>query len=368
MRSRSSSHPYKQKATSIQDGNLHEPEQGTGRQRMQRPVRVSVALSTFQGEAHLNEQLQSIECQTVPPDEIVASDDASTDATRDILLDFRARSRIPVTVLTSPTNLGLIDNVSRSMRACTGDVIALCDQDDIWDPDKVRTLKAAFSVPNPPELWFSNALLVDATGTSLTSTTYEALRVTEDMRHRIESGGALRQLVHASTVTGATAAIRSDLIDALLPIPKGYVGPSGPLLHDGWLALLAHLTGRIEMDQRCLIKYRQHEAQYTAMSIMGGLTDRPSERRLRTSNQRGQAIAAESGVLQLLSERVRHRPQHPWLPDRVAEARELESFLRGRDQGLSTSKLRFTVTNLANGNYRRYARGLVSALSDLYRK
>src|SRR5919109_4233023 len=101
-------------------------------------MRISIALGTFNGARYLEEQLNSIVAQTRRADEIVICDDASTDSTAEIAARYATR------LIRNPQRLGTSRNFSQAISACTGDVIFLCDQDDVWSPKKIEVMSAAF--------------------------------------------------------------------------------------------------------------------------------------------------------------------------------------------------------------------------------
>ena len=92
--------------------------------------RFSIALATFNGEKHLANYLDSIARQQSLPDELVASDDASTDDTQAILTNFSATAPFPVHVLCNKRRLGVTQNFAKAIAACSYEHIALADQDD----------------------------------------------------------------------------------------------------------------------------------------------------------------------------------------------------------------------------------------------
>jgi glycosyltransferase involved in cell wall biosynthesis len=114
--------------------------------------RVSIALATYNGEKFLVNQLNSISNQYRQPDEIIICDDCSTDRTIDILTDFARRSTFDVVIFRNDTNLGYEANFFKAMSYCTGDVIALCDQDDVWHPKKLE--RCVQELENDPRLLF----------------------------------------------------------------------------------------------------------------------------------------------------------------------------------------------------------------------
>jgi glycosyltransferase involved in cell wall biosynthesis len=134
-------------------------------------LKISVALCMYQGSAWIQEQLASVAAQTRPPDEVVVCDDASHDDGCALVRAFAARAPFPVRLYENPGNLGFVKNFERAIGLCSGDVIALCDQDDVWAPEKLETLERAFADDPRLGLCFSDAELVAAdlsgTGKSL---------------------------------------------------------------------------------------------------------------------------------------------------------------------------------------------------------
>ena len=128
----------------------------------------SVAMSTYNGKRFLAEQLSSICAQTRPVDEIVVSDDGSSDGTLRILDDFRlAHPQIRWKILPSAENHGFRASFLRAIQACSGEILFLCDQDDRWAPGKVETMLRYFEA-NPAMLsLISDFKTIDANGNLL---------------------------------------------------------------------------------------------------------------------------------------------------------------------------------------------------------
>jgi glycosyltransferase involved in cell wall biosynthesis len=109
--------------------------------------RTSVALTTFNGQLHLEALLNSIARQTLLPAELVVCDDASTDGTIPLLENFSRTAPFPVRIHRNPTRLGVLDNFHQAFALCTGDFIAYCDQDDVWATDKIAKCQSKISQP-----------------------------------------------------------------------------------------------------------------------------------------------------------------------------------------------------------------------------
>lgn len=326
---------------------------------------ISVAVTTYQGEKHLPSQLGSIVAQRRLPDEVVVSDDASTDRTWEILTAFAADSPVPVRLLRQATNAGLRRNVERALGACTGTVVVLSDQDDVWDAGKLAAVDAAFADPSVT-LWFSDADLVDDDGAPLGATAWEATHFAAEDRARVAAGQGLGRLLHGMTVTGATMAVSADVLAVALPLPDALDGPAHLYLHDGWLAVLAHVMGRTVVDERRLTSYRQHADQLTGMSLAGGATQSP-EPAGRGRSARRERLAVDHARAHLVMTRLRDSDAVPGCrPDAAEELRALDEFLGVRMLGPHTRGRRGAVLGqLLRGRYHRYARGLRTTAVDL---
>ena len=100
---------------------------------------ISIALTTYNGEKFLKEQLDSILNQTYSDYELVVCDDCSTDSTRQILKEYEKKDK-RINVFLNNNNLGFKNNFEKAISLCTGEYIALSDQDDIWDEKKLEIL------------------------------------------------------------------------------------------------------------------------------------------------------------------------------------------------------------------------------------
>src|ERR1700730_9787095 len=100
---------------------------------------VSIAMATYNGEQHIKRQLESLAVQTHPPRELVVTDDASDDHTVLVLTSFGKHAPFPVRVYRNSTRLGYRRNFMLAASLCNSELIAFCDQDDVWYPEKLAT-------------------------------------------------------------------------------------------------------------------------------------------------------------------------------------------------------------------------------------
>jgi glycosyltransferase involved in cell wall biosynthesis len=324
---------------------------------------LSVALCTYNGERFLAEQLDSLAGQTRPPDEVIAFDDHSTDRTLEILAHFVDQATFPVQVATNTKTVGYIDNFERAIRACRGSLIALCDQDDIWAPDKLEVASDAFRSNPGLKAFFSDAEAIDDDGQVLGYTAWEAVRLTDREVDQINAGEADRRMWNAHTVTGSTLVFASDLRDVVLPFPQSLREPDSWYIHDGWIAALAAAVGPVRAERRHLVKYRVHQAQ-----AKGLLPPEVTKAESAYRRDRSAAITIEltkaRPPLARLSEVMSERPDlKPWCESAEERCRHLEARLRGRAKGGRHRVL----LELASGRYRQHSKGVRSAISDLLR-
>jgi glycosyltransferase involved in cell wall biosynthesis len=109
--------------------------------------RISIAMATYNGAGYLPAQLASLAVQSALPSELVVTDDGSTDATAQIIEDFARFAAFPVKLFRNQTRLMFRDNFLRAAELCTGELIAFCDQDDVWHPDKLLRCAKEFAAP-----------------------------------------------------------------------------------------------------------------------------------------------------------------------------------------------------------------------------
>ncbi|MFP3464435.1 glycosyltransferase family 2 protein [Leifsonia sp. SIMBA_070] len=219
---------------------------------------ISVALCTHNGARFIRRQLAGILAQTLPPEQLVISDDASADDTLSILeqeLSAHRASGAPTPrtlILRNEAPLGVTANFEQALRACDGHLIALSDQDDEWEPDKLERMAAYFA--SRPGLGFlhTDATLIDDDSRPAGGTLFGVLEVTDAERAAVHSGRAFDVFVRRNLATGATAMISAELLQAALPFPPEWV-------HDEWLAIQAAARDRLELSERPLTRYRRHD-------------------------------------------------------------------------------------------------------------
>lgn len=213
---------------------------------------VSVAMATYNGDRYISEQLASLAAQEMLPDELVVSDDGSTDGTIELLNQFAASAPFPVRLHRNQSRLGILKNFERALSLCTGDIVFLSDQDDVWFPGKIREVADVFGA-NPAALVVMNDKIITDGQLNPTEAT---------MLQNIRGYGSPDSFF----VAGCCSAHRREWLRVALPIPEETAS------HDGWLVGLAHDLGVVTVHERPLQYYRRHEANVSHNPYSTGLT------------------------------------------------------------------------------------------------
>ena len=232
-------------------------------------ARISVALGTYNGERYLPAQLASIVAQTRLPDELVAADDGSTDATVALLQEFARTAPFPVRVMQNQRNLGSTRNFEQLCSLCTGDLIALSDQDDVWYPQRLERSEQALETHPEAGLVFSNADLIDEAGNPLDGSLWHFSGFTGSTQQALRDGDDTLP-VRMRFVTGATVMFRARL-RSCFPAEPGWI-------HDEWLAAAVPLYADLLPLGDRLIQYRRHAAQQVGPAMHHGPWQRLRQR------------------------------------------------------------------------------------------
>ncbi len=192
------------------------------------------------------------------------ADDGSTDRTLEIIADVARDAGGPTEVRVAHTDRvgGPTPNFDRALAACRGEILVLSDQDDVWEPTRISSILPRFPADGVARLVFSNATLIDAEGEALPGSLHGNLRVSRRERAALASGRALDVLIRRNVVTGAAAALSSELYHLATPFPETWV-------HDEWLAAIAASLGEVSMIDERLVRYRLHGANQIGVADPG---------------------------------------------------------------------------------------------------
>lgn len=210
-------------------------------------------MCTYNGSDFLHQQLQSIACQTLPPFELIVCDDGSTDGSVCLIREFAEHVSFAVRIVLNRTRLGATKNFEQAIRLCRGDVIALADQDDVWQPMKLQRLLESLEGRPGACYAFSDAGLIARDGRHEEGSLWQVFGF-YDAVAKFSGAAQLRILLRQNVVTGAGMVFDASLRDIVLPIPSNWV-------HDHWIALLGSaLFQGVPVPERLFI-YRRHSGQ-----------------------------------------------------------------------------------------------------------
>jgi glycosyltransferase involved in cell wall biosynthesis len=207
-----------------------------------RRMKVSVCMAAYNGERYIGAQLRSILHQLKQNDEVVIVDDGSQDATCERIAELNDRR---IRVLRHTSNAGVVRTFEDALRSATGDVLFLCDDDDVWAESKVERFLDAFEQDADAQIVISRARLIDEAGAELTNSRW-------NREGKFVAG--FWQNVLMNHYQGSAMAIRASLLGHVLPLPD-----RKSFMHDAWIgtrnALLGGKTVFIDDD---LLLYRRH--------------------------------------------------------------------------------------------------------------
>jgi len=208
---------------------------------------VSIAMCTYNGERFLREQLNSLIKQTYNNIELIIVDDGSSDKTIELIQEYIENDN-RIKLYQNENNLGFVKNFEQAISLCSGDYIALADQDDIWYLNKIEVFLT--EIKNNI-LIYSDADLIDK----------ESILTGKQLirpKKNLVSGRCYKSLLFYNCVSGNTMMFKKELVTKILPIQDGFS------FHDVWIAFIASTLGTICYTDKAMIKYRRYDEQITA--------------------------------------------------------------------------------------------------------
>ncbi len=218
-------------------------------------MKISVAICTYNGEKYINEQIDSILNQTLKVDEIIVCDDRSTDKTIPILNKYSETKPNLFKINQNEINLRSVKNFEKAINLCSGDIIFLSDQDDIWVLNKVEEYIKYFNENPEIDVLASNGFCIDEN--SNIHSQYAIWDVPEFLREKkIEFDYHTLIAFVSNIATGASMAFRKKIIPEIMPFPiiKDFH-------HDEWIALIASEKKMFSLLNEKYFYYRIHSNQ-----------------------------------------------------------------------------------------------------------
>lgn len=212
---------------------------------------VSVALCTYNGEKFLEEQLESLILQKYENLEIVVVDDCSSDNSMGILSTYHNRSG-KLRIYQNDRNLGYIKNFEKAVSLCRGEFIALSDQDDIWDLEKITLLVKGIGGNT---LIYHDSQFINHEGQLMNRKLSDQVN--------FYSGAQPEPFLFFNCISSHAILFHKKLTNHIFPFPEtGF--------HDAWIGYVACNLGTIQFLDKCLVKYRQHPDSATDILKLKG--------------------------------------------------------------------------------------------------
>lgn len=202
---------------------------------------ISVCIASYNGENFIEAQLRSILVQLSDQDEVIVSDDGSSDKTVSIVQRFNDKR---IRLFHHLEDKGIKENFENALKQARGKFVFLADQDDVWEKEKVRIMTAYL---RDYDLVVSDCSIVDLNGNTLLDSFYDLRR----------SGSGILKNIRKNTYLGCCMAFRKKILDKALPIPATVP------MHDWWIGLVAELVGTSFFCPEKLVRYRRHEKNNT---------------------------------------------------------------------------------------------------------
>lgn len=207
-------------------------------------MKISVALAAYKGEQYIAEQLDSILTQLSENDEIIVCDDYPQGETRSIVQKYANQDKRIIYI--EGEGKGVVKNFENALNACSGDVIFLSDQDDVWMPDKVSLVMA--EIENGADIVLHDASVTDSF-LNVTEPSFFAIR---------QSNVDYKSNLIKNTFVGCCMAFTRQVMLDTLPFPKELP------MHDWWIALAAIKKGyKAVLLEKPLILWRRHGGNVT---------------------------------------------------------------------------------------------------------
>lgn len=225
---------------------------------------ITVLLACYQGEKHLPEQLASLAAQDDTAFRVLMQDDGSEDGTMQLLRDIAAQDSRFILAAHHGRHFGAKGNFWSLLAQADTPYVAFCDQDDIWQPDRLSACRAAIEQAerecgeDTPILVHSDCTLIDGQGNVL----HESFFAHQGWD---PAATTLPRLLVQNNVTGCTALFNRALCRAALETGD----PQKMFMHDWFMALLAASTGRVVFVAKPLVRYRQHGKNVMGASRSG---------------------------------------------------------------------------------------------------
>ena len=308
---------------------------------------VSIALAAYNGPEYIASQLQSLLDQSRLPDEIIICDDSADAKTFEALQPFLSLPQIKYQQ-NSPA-LGIAKNFEKAISLCCGDYIFLCDQDDVWLPEKVELMAKMLDADPELDGVFCNSDLVDSQLNALNKNLWQLRRFTPAMQKTLARGDALKVFLQRITLSGHNIAFKRRALEYILPFPE-----LKPFYPDSWIALAIAANGKWQALNRSLTFYRVHDCNRS----------NPSGNALQAAGKARKSAAAKRNYL-LAQELLQRSGAIDTDKLKLIQTFSWHHFKRSQYSSKFLLRIVQTLCEACTLRYSKYSNGLRTIIADI---
>lgn len=313
---------------------------------------ISVVIAAYNGSSYIAEQLESICTQLLPPDEVVISDDNSTDQTRKIVEEIAEKfPQIKIIFSVNPAPDGVDKNFERAISLATGNVIFICDQDDIWLPGRLKIMAGVLNEPLSGTFCDSKIVdhqLNDLGYTHLFSRGFKSY----DKLFTVAGKDFLKRVPAA----GHDMAFTADLKEILLPFPDL------KNCYDTWIGLVLFALGAWKpCTSEPLTLFRRHAGAVSGSGFSLSFREKIAQAKKAVADD---ASGWYAELYHQLIERVKDKAAPEMLS--LLEKRRIHSLRRSRMNTALPGRLFLVMLETLNGNYFRFGRSWQNIVQDIF--
>lgn len=315
-------------------------------------MKISVAIAACRGGRFIGEQLASIAAQTRLPDEVVICDDGPDELTAQAVREFSGV--LPLKYQINPEVLGVTGNFNQVLSLASGDAVFLCDQDDVWYPEKVAVM-SSFLIPGEATGVFCDSDVAGENGNT-TGVTHFETRGYGKLRH-CQAGvwqGQFAASCRRFPAAGHDMALSAVLLKKLLPLPDL------PACHDNYLGVAGAALGAWRVVPQSLGIFRRHRGSASGAGRKMSWTE---QFRAAQQSVKDNTFAWNAALFQAVADRL------PELPDEISQvltARAMHSRNRAAMDAPLLKRLPLIYREIADGNYQKFGRGWKNVIQDLF--
>lgn len=223
-------------------------------------MKISIALCTYNGAKYLEEQLKSLAEQTLKADEIIICDDNSSDNTVNIINRYKDNLNIKLTL--NKVNLGVTKNFEQAISLCSGDIVFLCDQDDVWHKDKIKIMSEKM-IEEKTGICCCDGMVCDENLKQIGAYT---LWNTSGLSRIDLNRFSPYSLINNYCFTGMALCFRKNFTKYFMPLSENAV-------HDEWIAFIISCFSKVSFVNQKLVFYRQHSGQQIGINSIKSLKE-----------------------------------------------------------------------------------------------